>query len=179
MSPRKLIYITGLIIAVIAGAVILFSRSDISSGAIAASAGYSATTTPSFTLQDLDGNSVSLSDYQGKVVLINFWAHWCPPCIREIPDMIRLREDYKDKNFEVLGVVVPTRYNESRVRRMVSNFKMTYPVLIGTEESLAQFGTINSIPRTFILDTKGEIREDILGASDYAMFEQMIKKYLP
>ena len=131
-----------------------------------------------FTLKDLQGKDVAARDYRGKVVLINLWAHWCPPCVKEIPDLIELRNNYKDKGFEILGVVVPARVNEQQVRKMAQNFEMSYPVLWGTAESLEQFGAIDAIPRSFILNGEGKIVEDIVGMGSYAMFEGMIKKHL-
>lgn len=131
-----------------------------------------------FVLKDLQGKDVSLKDYRGKVVLINFWAHWCPPCVKEIPDLVELRNNYKDKGFEILGVVVPARVNEQQVRKMARNFEMSYPVLWGTAESLEQFGAINAIPRSFILNGEGKIVDDVVGMGTYAMFEGMIKKHL-
>ena len=131
-----------------------------------------------FTLKDLQNKNVSLADYRGKVVLVNFWAHWCPPCVKEIPDLVKLRNKYKDQGFEILGVVVPARVNEQQVRKMVNNFEMSYPVLWGTAETLNQFGSINAIPRTFILNGEGKIVEDVEGMGSYAMFEGLIKKHL-
>ena len=132
----------------------------------------------SFTLKDLQDKEVSLKDYEGKVVLVNFWAHWCPPCVKEIPDLVKLRNTYKDEGFEILGVVVPARVNEQQVRKMADNFEMSYPVLWGTMEAINQFGSINAIPRTFILNGEGEIVEDVEGMGNYAMFEGLIKKHL-
>jgi len=131
-----------------------------------------------FVLKDLQGKDVSLKDYRGKVVLVNFWAHWCPPCVKEIPDLVELRNNYKNKGFEVLGVVFPARVNEQQVRKMAENFEMSYPVLWGTTDMLDQFGAINAIPRSFILNSEGKIVDDLEGMGTYAMFEGMIKKHL-
>jgi thiol-disulfide isomerase/thioredoxin len=131
-----------------------------------------------FTLKDLKNKDVSLADYSGKVVLVNFWAHWCPPCVKEIPDLVKLRNTYQDQGFEILGVVVPARMNEQQVRKMVNNFEMSYPVLWGTMEALNQFGSINAIPRSFVLNQEGKIVEDVEGMGSYAMFDGLIKKHL-
>lgn len=129
-----------------------------------------------FTLKDLDGNDVSLKNYRGKYVLLNIWATWCGPCRYEIPDLIRIRKKYQDKGFEIIGIVVSSK--EKAVKKMVEEYGITYPVVWGTAEALAQFGPINAIPRTFLLNKEGKIVEDILGSRDYNFFDTMLKKYL-
>ncbi len=131
---------------------------------------------PKFTLKSLDNTNVSLSDYRGKVVLVNIWATWCMPCVHEIPDLVKLRKTYKNKGFEVLGMVVQSP--ENMVQKMVKKLNIDYPVLWGSSEAVAELGTIRAIPRTFILDANGNIVEDVEGMQDYATFEQLIKKYL-
>jgi len=131
-----------------------------------------------FTLKDLQGNNISLKDYRGKVVLVNFWAHWCPPCVKEIPDLVELHRNYKDRGFEILGVVVPFRADQNQVRNMVSKFGIDYPVLWGTNEAVGKFGDIPAIPRTFILNRHGEIVEDLEGMGNYRMFESLVNKHL-
>ncbi len=129
-----------------------------------------------FELKNLEGETISLEDYRGKVVLVNFWATWCPPCIKEIPDIVKLRNTYKDKNFEVIGIIVNSK--EPQVKKMVQDFNISYPVLWADTQVINDFGPIRAIPRTFILDKEGRIVEDIEGMSHYANFEAMIKKYL-
>ena len=131
---------------------------------------------PQFTLQNLKGEEVSLSDYRGKLVLINFWATWCPPCIREIPDLVKLHKEYKEKDFEILGIVISSK--EPQVRKMVEQFKIEYPVLWGTQEAVNEFGSIPAIPRTFLINQEGKIVEDVEGMGNYEMFEMLIKKHL-
>ncbi len=128
-----------------------------------------------FTLKDLEGKDVSLKDYRGKMVLINIWATWCGPCRVEIPDLIKVRKKYKDRGFEILGVVVSSRPQD--VFTMVKQMKIDYPILWGTPEALAQFGEINAIPRTFLLDREGKIVEDIVGSRSFQFFDQMVGKY--
>ncbi len=131
---------------------------------------------PVLTLKNLSGKPVALKDYRGKVVLINIWATWCGPCRHEIPDLVKLRLKYREKGFEVLGIVVSS--GKSDVEKMVKEFKIDYPVLWGTYQLMEQFGMINAIPRSFVLNKKGEIVEDITGSTDYAHFEKMISAYL-
>lgn len=135
---------------------------------------------PDFTLKDLKDQEITLSDYreEGKVVLVNVWAHWCPPCVAEIPDLVRLRENYKDRDFEILGVVAPSGVNEGKVRKMVKDYKMDYPVVWGTHQSIAQLGVVQYLPTTFVIDKSGNIVETLVGGRDYASFEAAIKKHL-
>lgn len=128
-------------------------------------------------LKTLDGQVVSLKDYQGKVVLLNFWATWCPPCVAEIPDLVKLHTNYKDKGFTVLGVVVENPGLEAKVRKMVKDFEMSYPVVWGTQELVDEFGPIQAIPRSFFLNQDGKVVEDIEGMGNYQMFEKLVKKY--
>ncbi len=129
-----------------------------------------------FTLKDIHGKEVKLQDYRGKIVLLNIWATWCGPCRYEIPDLIRVRNKYKDKGFEIIGIVVSSP--EKNVIKMVNDFGIEYPVVWGTREALAQFGTISAIPRTFLLNEKGQIVEDILGSRDFEFFDQLIRRYI-
>jgi len=130
-----------------------------------------------FVLKNLEGQEVRLQDYRGKMVLVNIWATWCGPCRAEIPDLVRIRNKYQDKGFEILGIVVSSR--PENVRDMVKKLKINYPILWGTEKALAPFGKINAIPRTFLLDRKGYIVEDILGSRDFQFFDDLLKKYFP
>lgn len=133
---------------------------------------------PSFTLPDTKDQKVAVSNFRGKVVMVNVWATWCPPCVHEIPDLVKLRNDYKDKGFEILGLVHPMRLHKNQVLKMVKNFKMDYPVLWATNEAIAELGNVEALPHTFILDKEGNIVEDINLAGDYKTFEKYIKKYL-
>ena len=130
-----------------------------------------------FTLQSVKGDTVRLQDYHGKYVLINVWATWCGPCRAEIPDLVRIRHKYREKGFEILGVVVASKPED--VKEMVNYLHIDYPVLWGTQQALAQFGEINAIPRTFLLDPKGYIVEDILGSRDFQFFDNLLQKYFP
>jgi len=131
---------------------------------------------PKFTLKSLENADVSLADYRGKVVLVNIWATWCMPCVHEIPDLVKLRNTYRNKGFEVLGLVVQSP--EKNVHQMVKKLNIDYPVLWADNASVAKLGKIRAIPRTFIFDADGNIVEDLEGMRDYATFEQLIKKHL-
>ncbi len=107
-----------------------------------------------FTLMDLDKNEVSLSDFQGKIVILNFWATWCPPCREEIPDFIEVNNLYKDKNVQLIGVSIDT--DMKALDDFIKEFGINYPTLIdGTVDTISPKWGVRAIPTTFILDKNG------------------------
>ncbi len=133
---------------------------------------------PAFTLQDLDGNKVRLSDYKGKLVILNFWATWCPPCIKEIPDFIMLYDKYKDKGFVMLGISLDQR-GINVVKAFKKKFKVNYPILMADSKISFAYGNISSIPTTFVIDAQGIIKRAYLGYRNKNVFEKDIKDLLP
>ncbi|MEO0072180.1 MAG: TlpA disulfide reductase family protein [candidate division WOR-3 bacterium] len=115
-----------------------------------------------FILERLDGVKVRLDQYKGNVVLVDFWATWCPPCVRSIPVLIELYNKYKDRQFVILGVSL----DESRkdLEKFVQDKKIPYSILIGTQEVATQFN-IEGIPTMIIFDKKGNIRFREVGFS--------------
>ena len=111
---------------------------------------------PDFTLKDADGKPVKLSDYRGKVVLLNFWATWCGPCKIEIPWFMDFEQQYKDKNFAVLGISLDEDGWES-VKPYISAKKINYRVVIGTEQVAQLYGDVDSLPTTFMIDREGRV----------------------
>jgi peroxiredoxin len=118
---------------------------------------------PNFSLPDLGGTQISLSDYRGKVVLLNFWATWCSPCRMEIPSLERLYQLRKDKGFEILAVSVD-RTSPSKVAAFVANYQMSFPVLVNRQGDVGQRYWTRAIPTSFLLDKKGVIRWKVPGA---------------
>jgi len=139
--------------------------------------GPGAKTAPSFTLQDLKGNHISLSDFQGKVVVLDFWATWCPPCVKEIPHFIELYEQYKDRGFAMVGISLD-RQGVSVVKSFTQKYRVNYPILMTDGRVDKAYGGITGIPTTFVIDSAGNIRQKYIGYREKAVFEADIKKLL-
>jgi len=132
---------------------------------------------PDFTLKDLNGNDVKLSDYDGKLVFVNFWATWCPPCRAEIPGFIKMYDQYKDQGLEILGISTD-REGKSVVQPFVDKNKVNYPILLFNMDVINAYGGITGIPTTFIVNQKGEIVNKFVGFPGDAAFEKEIEKWL-
>jgi peroxiredoxin len=122
------------------------------------------------TLQDIGGKSVKLSDYKGKVILLDFWATWCPPCRKEIPGFIELYNNYKSRGLVVIGVSMDDADDLADVKRYAAQIKMNYPVLLGAgreDELKPAFGEI-PLPTSFVIARNGRIcaRHDGLTAKE-------------
>lgn len=111
---------------------------------------------PEFTLRDANGTSVKLSDYRGKVVLLNFWATWCGPCTLEIPWFIDFEQEFKSRGFEVVGVSMDDE-GWAAVKPYVAEHKMNYRVLLGDDSVSQLYGGVEALPTTFIIDRDGRI----------------------
>ena len=124
---------------------------------------------PDFNLKDADGKPVKLSDYRGKVVLLNFWATWCGPCKIESPWFMDFEQTYKDKNFAVLGVSLDEDGWDA-VKPYIQQKKINYRVMIGTEQVAQMYGEVDSLPTTFMIDREGRVAAVHIGLvskSDY------------
>jgi thiol-disulfide isomerase/thioredoxin len=110
---------------------------------------------PPFLLQDLDGNVVSTAQWQGKVVLLNFWATWCPPCRQEIPILVDLAKKYKD-NLLIVGVSVDDGSPDD-VREFARAFHMNYPVVMWSHELVSEYGGVPALPTTFLINKDGRV----------------------
>lgn len=128
-----------------------------------------------FTLQDLEGKSVKLSDFKGKVIILDFFASWCPPCKREIPDFIALQTAYGTDKFTVLGVSL-TSANDTK--GFVNRMGINYPTLVDDESASAIYGPIRSIPTTFVIDKDFNVVRKYIGFRPKEVFEADIKELL-
>jgi thiol-disulfide isomerase/thioredoxin len=135
------------------------------------------TSAPAFSGKDILGKKeITLKQYTNKVILLNFWATWCPPCRAEIPDLIELFKKYK-KNFMVIGVSLDQEGPEV-VKKFYLDHNMNYPVIMGTQNIVSSYGGISAIPTSFIINKKGEIVKKILGFRNKKQYEEEIKPYL-
>jgi peroxiredoxin len=129
------------------------------------------------TLETLDGTEVSLSDYEGSVVLVNFWATWCPPCRAEIPSFEAAYEAHKDEGFVVLGVDVEE--SPDRVAPFVAEFQMTYPILLDEKGKIVQEWRARGLPMSLVVDRDGVIQARHIGYLSAEKLEEYLEGILP
>jgi thiol-disulfide isomerase/thioredoxin len=129
---------------------------------------------PDFTLKDINGQDVKLSDYRGKVVILDFWATWCPPRRKGIPDLIALQNKYKN-DLVVIGISLDQANTIKEVVPFYKNYGINYPVVYGTGAVVQQFGGIEAIPTSFIIDREGNIINKYVGLIPLEEYEQYLK----
>lgn len=127
-----------------------------------------------FTLKDINGNKVSLSEYRGEIVVLNFWATWCPPCREEIPDFIEVFDKYKDRGVQFLGV---SNEDVNTLRDFISEYGINYTVLVDDAGVMSEWG-IDAIPTTFIIDREGQIIDSKVGTMTRDQLENAIEDAL-
>jgi len=132
---------------------------------------------PAFTLKDLRGQKVRLSDYKGKVVLVNFWATWCGPCLAEMPELVKLQKAYRGRGLQIIGVTFEEE-SKTLVNRLARKFKINYPLLYGSTDLSKQYGIEDVLPVTLVVDREGKLRDRILGILDMEEFNEKIKPML-
>jgi thiol-disulfide isomerase/thioredoxin len=128
---------------------------------------------PDFTLPDINGVNVKLSDLKGKVVALNFWATWCGPCRKEIPDFIELQNTYGGEGLQFVGIALDDG-GVGVIKPFAEKLKMNYPVLVGNEAVTAAYGGMNAIPVTILIDKKGNMRGKFVGMRTKAVMESLI-----
>ncbi|MGA9527088.1 MAG: TlpA disulfide reductase family protein [Terriglobales bacterium] len=159
-------------IAVVIGAVLALS---VSSCRHAGSSGNSSKQAPDFSLTDISGHPLKLSDYRGKPVILDFWATWCEPCKQEIPHLIELQSKYPQR-VQVIGISMDDE--EKPVQAFQQQYKMNYPVAVGSAKLADQYGGVLGLPITFVIDANGRIIARHIGATNFADIEDEIKKLL-
>jgi len=129
---------------------------------------------PQLVLKDVEGHTLRLSDYKGKVVLLNFWATWCAPCRAEMPDLVKWQREYQGHGLQVIGVTYPPE-KLVEVRKFIKSIKVNYPIAIGAKETKALFDKGENLPITVVIDKKGTVRDVIQGVIFPDEFEEEIK----
>ncbi|MGB6975552.1 MAG: TlpA disulfide reductase family protein [Terracidiphilus sp.] len=146
-------------------------------------------TAPSFTLQDVNGKNVSLADYKGKAVLLNFWATWCGPCKIETPWIVQLRDKYAAQGFEVLGIstegdgYTPAdktgwAKDRSAIEAFAKQMKVPYPMLMGGDSIATPYGGVEALPTSFFVNRDGTIVASWIGGMSESDIESGIRKAL-
>jgi peroxiredoxin len=118
---------------------------------------------PDFTLDTLQGERVKLSDLRGKIVVVNFWTTWCPPCRAETPALETSYESYKDAGVTVLGVNLTNQDTLKDVESFVQEFGLTYPILLDRDGTVGLLYQLNGLPTTFFINREGVIRTVVVG----------------
>jgi thiol-disulfide isomerase/thioredoxin len=144
----------------------LFALASLASPAPAALQGWTGPLdAPPIELQTLDGVPLALTDLRGKVVVVNFWATWCEPCIEEMPSMQRLRETLAGEKFEILAVNF--QEGEPRIRGFLKNVPVTFPIVRDTDGGVARVWKVRIFPSSFVVDADGAVRYRLVGAIDW------------
>jgi peroxiredoxin len=159
----------GIVLAIlIAAAVLLFLLLVAKEGPRATKVIREGDQAPEFRLSGLDGKQTGLSDYRGKVVMVHFWATWCPPCVEELPTLDRMYRSLSGKGFELLAVSVDEG-GEKTVASFMQRNRLTLPVLLNPGGSVARsYGTFK-FPETYLLDRSGIVRYKVIGPADWSL----------
>jgi len=134
-------------------------------------------TASAFQLESVSGETISLSDYKGKIVILDFWATWCAPCRKAIPDLIELKSEYPSDQFEIIGISLDSDTKDD-VPYFVEQFKINYPIVYGDMNITNRYGGIQSIPTSFVLDKEGRIFSTYIGYMDKSIYVKDIEKLL-
>ena len=132
---------------------------------------------PDFTREDLKGNQFSLSSYRGKLVLLNFWATWCAPCLVEIPKFVAWQRKYGAAGLQIVGVSMDD--TATPVKRAYEKYHLNYPVLIGDAHLGERFGGVLGLPLSYLIDPQGRIVARYQGELNLKQLEAQLKSLLP
>ena len=167
--------VAGLVAVAGAAAAFTFTGKDAPQGEQAYAAPSKA---PDFSLPSVPGGAtIKLSDYKGKVVLVNFWATWCPPCREEIPDFIKVRDSLKTQGFEILGIAMDEG-GAKVVAPFAKEYGITYPLAVGNNQVTRSYGGIRGIPTSFLVDREGKIVQKWVGMVSEETLTNAVKAVL-
>lgn len=129
---------------------------------------------PDFTRTSVNGTAVHLADYRGRVVLLNFWATWCGPCLKEIPTFVAWQESFGATKLQVIGVSMDDE--AAPVRRFLKKTPLDYPVVMGDVALATEFGGVLGLPTSYLIDTEGRIVSRYVGETDLKAVEAKIRE---
>jgi len=132
---------------------------------------------PGFSVKALDGRRVSLDGMRGDVVLVNFWATWCPPCRLEMPGFQSVYESYKDRGFTVVGLATDVN-GVGLVEAFVRDNRITYPVAMASEDVRLKYGGVDALPQSFLLDRQGRVRKMVAGVFSEGSLRRAVDELL-
>jgi thiol-disulfide isomerase/thioredoxin len=134
---------------------------------------------PDFSWKKADGSDVSFDSARAKVTLVNFWATWCGPCKKELPDLVELSRKYSGRGFRVLGIATDRTPNAPElVSEFVGKYSIPYQVLLSTQEIEDAFGNVNMMPTSFLIDADGRVLRTMVGLRTRQQFEEAIEPLL-
>ena len=144
--------------------------------AVAASRTQERKPAPDLALPDASGHIVHMTDFQGKVVLLDFWATWCGPCRTETPWLSELYNQYKSDGFTILGISMDD--NWTPVKPFLARYNVPYPVVLGNDALTAGFGKLDALPVAYFVDRRGRVAATHVGAGSRKQFQQIIESLL-
>jgi peroxiredoxin len=174
---KRRVVVFGVMVVVLAGLLLMARYQGKFPAARSRSVAAKGHDAPDFTLTDLQGHVVKLSDLRGKAVVLNFWATWCPPCKQEIPWFVDLQKRYGPEGLQVVGVNMDDEGDQKNVAKFAAENSINYPVLLGKENVAAAYGGIDYLPTTFYIDRGGVVMDRVFGQPGTpAEIEQNVKR---